>query len=76
MIASQTRAMVIPIVPKRSGFLRPTRSKEDDKEQVEYRTDDVVDAGDEKVAVSDYAQILVEDGGVVAYDVDANSKLV
>lgn len=27
MIASQMRAMEIPMVPKRSGFLRPTRSR-------------------------------------------------
>lgn len=44
--------------------------QEDDEEEVEDGADDVVDAGYQEIAVADDAEVVVEDGGVVADDVD------
>ena len=47
-----------------------TVEQEDNEEEVEDRADDVVDAGYEEIAVADDAEVVVENGGVVADDVD------
>jgi hypothetical protein len=50
--------------------------EEDDEKEVEDGPNNVVDAGDEEIAVADYAEVFVENSRVVADNVDTMRILV
>jgi hypothetical protein len=45
--------------------------KEYDENEVEYRTDDVINAGHKQITVSVDSKVLIQDGGVVADNIDS-----